>query len=184
MPRSNTTGGSGHKKYKKVRIPEKTSTTNMIFADKYHFYAKAIKNLGGSRILVKSSDEKQRQAIIPGSMKRKIWINAGDVLCCKYNRGTDDDKNYDDTICFIEHKYSASEVRILNRLGHTSFDEPTDGLEIGEEDDTTFKTLEDDEEEDEEIVVQGSGGIKPQNFKSLLDLSGSEDSDEGGIDTL
>lgn len=181
MPRSNTTGGSGHKKYKKTRIPEKTTTENTYEAKKGEFYAKVIKNLGASRLLVKSSDERQRQAIIPGSMRKKVWMNAGDILCCKYNRGDEHDKNYDDTICFIVCKYSANEVRVLTKSGEISFDEQTDGLEIGDGPDTTFKSLEDNVDE-EEIVVSGSGGMKPQNFKSLMDISESDSEDD--LDSL
>lgn len=39
--------------------------------------------LGGSRMLVRCKDEKLRISRIPGKMRRRIWVRAGDIVIVK-----------------------------------------------------------------------------------------------------
>lgn len=67
--------------------------------------------LGNGRTrLVCSDEDKQRTGNIRGKMKKKVWINQGDIVLVSL-RGFQDDK------CDIIHKYNSDEVKTLKTEG-------------------------------------------------------------------
>jgi translation initiation factor 1A len=67
--------------------------------------------VGANRMIVKGFDEKQRNCRIPGALRRKLWIRAGDIVLMEPWE-FEGDKRAD-----IIFKYSPSEVEWLKRKG-------------------------------------------------------------------
>ncbi len=66
--------------------------------------------LGGSRMIVRCKDEKTRMCRIPGKIRRRIWIKAGDVVIVKPWSVQSDEKGD------IVWRYTKSQVeRLMNQ---------------------------------------------------------------------
>lgn len=112
----NTTGGKQHKKAKKHRVvPNQTADHQVILADENQVYAIVKKKIGGSRVWVECSDNKERSALIPGRFFKKLWFNPGDIILCSL-------EPTDDSSCQIEHKYTPKDASTLKAQGKMSFD--------------------------------------------------------------
>jgi initiation factor 1A len=167
MPRSNTTGGSKHKKYKKnkgVPITNKVILT----AKDGQVYGSVVKRIGGTRIIINCSDQKERSGIIPGKFFKKIWMNEGDIVLCDLNMGSDDQ-------CYIVHKYSNHDANVLKNQGKIDFEicDDMENIVIGEieEENNIF--------ENNVLLVGNQNRVR----KMVIDFSesGNEDeSEEGG----
>lgn len=77
--------------------------------------------LGGGRMTVSCYDNVSRLVSIRGSMRKKVWISAGDTILVSL-RDFEDDKA--DAI----HKYNSEEVKILKDAGEL----PEDKIERDE----------------------------------------------------
>lgn len=103
----NFTGGSKHKKFKKGNGRSKNNTN----IEKYPGteYGYITKKLGDGRFTVFCYDKKQRLAIIRGNMRKKVWVNVGDI-CLLGLREFQDDK------CDIMQKFNPDQVtKMLQR---------------------------------------------------------------------
>lgn len=173
MPR-NTTGGNKHKKGKNIG---RLYDTKIQYAVEGQIYALVKKRLGGTRILLYCSDDKERHGIIPGKMKRKQWMNSGDILLCNLNI------DGDDSICYIINKYSAKHANILRFENKIFGDHMQQMQQITEKekekDNNTGYSFDADE-------VGGGNEKKPQHFGSYIDpiLYPPSDSDELNSDEL
>jgi len=106
----------GGKNFKKGR---KKSTfidkKNLIKKDtqEYQEYGQVINAKGNGRFELKCCDGgKERLGIVCGKMRKRVWVNRGDlVLICKWEDMSDDSK------CSIIHKYSEDEARRLHKEG-------------------------------------------------------------------
>jgi initiation factor 1A len=86
MPQGNTHGGKGYKKRKR-KDRNKAGIFNPEDGD---YYTVVTRKLCDNRIVVKCDPVSikgetlsERQVIIPGRMKRRVWINEGDYVCCR-----------------------------------------------------------------------------------------------------
>jgi translation initiation factor 1A len=72
----NRTGGKNYKKSKH------SNTNEPVFIDRQpdQMYARVIKILGSLNVLVFCNDNKTRLCHIRGSMRKKVWINIGDIV--------------------------------------------------------------------------------------------------------
>jgi len=155
----NTTGGSKHKKQKKHRVvPDQTTDNQILLADTNQIYALVKKKTGGSRVTVECSDNKERSAIIPGRFFKKLWFNPGDILLCSL------EPNGDDSLCYIEHKYSVKDANTLKFQGKMSFEVAV----VEKQENKGFK------------FVEGSK-LKNNNDNINISESLSESSDDFGI---
>ena len=89
----NTTGGKNYKKSK-----HGGSSTKSVFIERQpdQMYARIVKNLGDRNMLVYSNDNKTRLCHIRGSMRKRIWINIGDLVLISlrsFEKTPDDDVN-------------------------------------------------------------------------------------------
>lgn len=73
----NTTGGKNYKKSKHV-----SSSFEPAFIDRQadQMYGRIIKNLGNKNLLVYCNDNRTRLCHIRGSMRKRVWINVGDIV--------------------------------------------------------------------------------------------------------
>lgn len=106
----NNKGGKNYKKYKNKPPPIR----DLLIAENNQCYATITKMLGDGRCLGNISDGKTDVlCIIRGNMRKKVWINIGDVVLGSY-RICDSGK----TIIDIIHKYQSSEIQQLKKMKH------------------------------------------------------------------
>jgi translation initiation factor 1A len=73
----NTTGGKNYKKSK-----HSSGSTVPAFIDRQpdQMYARVIKNLGSRNMLAYCNDNKTRLVHVRGGLRKKVWINTGDIV--------------------------------------------------------------------------------------------------------
>lgn len=107
----NSKGGKGYKKGGKKNT---SFQRQLIYKDpkENQEYAKVTKVNGNRRFSLTCFDGIDRLGICAGNIKKRVWINLGDiVLISKWEFQTDDSK------CHIVHKYEEDEVKILKSEG-------------------------------------------------------------------
>jgi len=118
----------------------------LVFKEDGQEYAQVIKMLGNGRLEAQCFDGEKRLAHIRGKMRKKVWINQGDIILLSL-------RDFQDDKADVIQKYTADEARNLKSYG-----ELPDTLKINETD--TFGPNEgddgvdfDDDASDEEIDV-------------------------------
>lgn len=135
---SNRFGGNRHKRYKKNPTGDKRE--EIPYKEGNKIYAQVKNRLGGKRVQVTCDDGILRQAIIPGAMYKRTWLNAGDVVLVQVEEMFKGD-------CSIVYKYNDTQVRKLKAEKALGFkiDESNGGSDIIFGDDDQYDS---DEEED------------------------------------
>lgn len=103
-------------------------------------YAKAARMLGDRRVECECYDGKVRTGTIRGKMRKRQWVNMGDVVLVTLREFQDDKVD-------IIHVYQSDEVKKLTKMGHL----PTEG---GEEDDVDVVFEEEKEEVTDAIFAE------------------------------
>ena len=76
MPKNKGKGGKNRRRGKNiVAIKEE-----LVFKEDGQEYAQVTKMLGGERLEAQCFDQQVRQCHIRGKMRKKVWINQGDVI--------------------------------------------------------------------------------------------------------
>mmetsp|Transcript_29830 Transcript_29830/g.30264 ORF Transcript_29830/g.30264 Transcript_29830/m.30264 type:complete len:143 (-) Transcript_29830:173-601(-) len=134
MPKNKGKGGKNWKKGKK-RDGEETRR-DLLFKEDGQEYAQVTKMLGDGRVALMCYDGVQRQGLIRGTMRRRVWINTGDIVLLGLREFQEDKAD-------VIHKYSTEEARNLQaygelpataRINQTAIDMAMDGTEGQEED--------------------------------------------------
>ena len=89
------------------------SLTSRPFANKspsYEEYAQVVKMLGNGRLEALCFDGEKRLAHIRGKLRKKVWINQGDIILLSL-------RDYQDEKGDVILKYSADEARSLKAYG-------------------------------------------------------------------
>lgn len=98
----NTKGGKNFKKQKKGSSRER----ELLFREDEQEYARIIKQLGDGRFecqIFNSNEETNVIGKICGSMRKRVWINIGDVVLVSK-------RSFDSSSCDIIHKYTPEET--------------------------------------------------------------------------
>ena len=66
--------------------------------------------LGNGRLEVQGFDGTKRLALIRGKMRKKVWIQSGDIILLSL-------RDYQDEKCDVFHKYNPDEARQLKKIG-------------------------------------------------------------------
>lgn len=106
MPGKNTTGGKGYKRAKQSSGFEEKKV--LMTVDDGQQFAQVIKRAGGQFVDVKCADGKHRKAYLRGAIRRRVWLEPGDIIIVSFRDFSADDKK-----CDIIHKYSTDERRQL-----------------------------------------------------------------------
>jgi translation initiation factor 1A len=101
-----------------------------VFKEEGQEYAQVTKMLGNGRLEAQCFDGTKRLAHIRGKMRKKVWINQGDIILLSL-------REYQDEKADVIQKYTADEARNLKTYG-----ELPDTAKINETD--TFGPEEDD----------------------------------------
>ena len=74
-------------------------------------YGRVVAMLGNNRVRAKFRDKSERLCRIRGSMRRRMWVNVGDIVLVAARDGLSDD------VGDIVYRYQPADVQRLQRLG-------------------------------------------------------------------
>mmetsp|Transcript_24413 Transcript_24413/g.34460 ORF Transcript_24413/g.34460 Transcript_24413/m.34460 type:complete len:136 (-) Transcript_24413:31-438(-) len=103
MPKSKGNGGKNRRRGKNVNEGEKRE---LILKEEGQEYAQVVRMLGNGRLEAHCFDGKSRLAHIRGKMRKKMWVNQGDIILLGL-------REFQDGKADVIHKFSADEARRL-----------------------------------------------------------------------
>ncbi|SCZ95704.1 BZ3500_MvSof-1268-A1-R1_Chr8-1g09741 [Microbotryum saponariae] len=146
MPKNKGKGGKNRRRGKNENEADKRE---LVFKEDGQEYAQVTKMLGNGRIEAMCFDGEKRLAHIRGKMRKKVWINQGDIILLSL-------RDFQDDKADVIQKYTSDEARNLKSYGElpeTAKINETDTFGAGEEDDM----VEFDEVDDVDIVRRLAG---------------------------
>ncbi|GKT62474.1 nucleic acid-binding protein [Colletotrichum caudatum] len=161
MPKNKGKGGKNRRRGKNESDHEKRELT---FKEDGQEYAQVVKMLGNGRLEAQCFDGVKRLANIRGKLRKKVWINQGDIILLSL-REYQDDKG--DVIL----KYTADEARSLKAYGElpeSAKINETDTYGADGDGDCNFEFDDDrDSEESEDEAAGGAGGKKDVDIDDI-----------------
>ncbi|KAF2629677.1 eukaryotic translation initiation factor 1A [Macroventuria anomochaeta] len=107
MPKNKGKGGKNRRRGKNENDNEKRE---LVFKEEGQEYAQVVKMLGNGRLEAQCFDGARRLAHIRGKLRKKVWINQGDIILLSL-------RDYQDEKGDVIMKYSADEARSLKAYG-------------------------------------------------------------------
>jgi translation initiation factor 1A len=132
MPKAKGKGGKNVKKGKKRDTDGERR--DLLFKEDGQEYAQVLRMLGDGRIALACYDDVARIGLIRGTMRRRVWINTGDIVLIGLREFQQDKAD-------VIHKYTSDEARNLQaygelpanaRINQTAIDMALDDGEQGE----------------------------------------------------
>ena len=140
----NEQGGKNRRRGKNENDDDKRE---LVFREDGQEYAQVTKMLGNGRLEAMCFDGEKRLAHIRGKLRKKVWINQGDIILLSL-------RDYQDEKGDVILKYTADEARSLKAYGELPENakiNETDTYARGDDDDQcNFEFDEDRESEDED----------------------------------
>ncbi|KAL6781317.1 EIF1A [Auxenochlorella protothecoides x Auxenochlorella symbiontica] len=106
MPKNKGKGGKNRRRGKN----ESEEKRELIFKEDGQEYAQVLRMLGNGRLEAHCMDGVKRLCHIRGKMRKKVWVNAGDVVLVGL-------RDYQDEKADVILKYMADEARSLKAYG-------------------------------------------------------------------
>ncbi|KAL4989455.1 hypothetical protein BDW68DRAFT_156840 [Aspergillus falconensis] len=136
-------GGKNRRRGKNENDNEKRE---LVFKEEGQEYAQVVKMLGNGRLEALCFDGEKRLAHIRGKLRKKVWINQGDIILLSL-------RDYQDEKGDVIMKYTADEARSLKAYGelpeHAKINETDTYGHEGFEDNVEFDEDRDSEDEKE-----------------------------------
>ncbi|KAJ1970264.1 Translation initiation factor 1A [Dimargaris xerosporica] len=107
MPKNKGKGGKNRRRGKNENEGEKRE---LVFKEEGQEYAQVAKMLGNGYVEAQCFDGTKRLAHIRGKMRKKVWINQGDIILLSL-------RDYQDNKADIILKYNNEEARNLKAYG-------------------------------------------------------------------
>ncbi|TKR62515.1 hypothetical protein L596_026459 [Steinernema carpocapsae] len=107
MPKNKGKGGKNRRRGKNENDVLKRE---IIFKEEGQAYAQVIKMLGNGRLTAFCFDGKTRLCHIRGKLRKKVWINTGDIILVGL-------RDYQDDKADVILKYNPDEARVLKTKG-------------------------------------------------------------------
>jgi len=142
MPKNLGKGGKNRRRGKNENENEKRE---LVFKEDGQEYAQVTKMLGNGRLEATCFDGSKRLCHIRGKLRKKVWINGGDIILVGL-------RDYQDTKADVILKYTPDEARNLKAYG-----ELPESAKINEEtgedmdDNITFDDCDVDDDDIDEI---------------------------------
>ncbi|XP_031548644.1 eukaryotic translation initiation factor 1A, X-chromosomal-like [Actinia tenebrosa] len=127
MPKNKGKGGKNRRRGKNENESEKRE---LVFKEDGQEYAQVTKMLGNGRLEAMCFDGMKRLCHIRGKLRKKVWINTGDIILLGL-------RDYQDTKADVILRYNTDEARNLKSYGELP--------ETAKINDTTFAPEEEDE---------------------------------------
>jgi len=142
MPKNKGKGGKNRRRGKNENETEKRE---LVFKEEGQEYAQVIKMLGNGRLDALCFDGVKRLCHIRGKLRKKVWINTGDIILLGL-------RDYQDTKADVILKYTPDEARNLKAYGELPDNVKIDaiGSAEGENGEIEFEFQDDSEDDDEE----------------------------------
>jgi translation initiation factor 1A len=103
--------GKGGKNYKKGKKRDEGETRrDLLFKEDGQEYAQVLRMLGDGRLALQCFDNQARTGLIRGTMRRRVWINTGDIVLVGL-------REFQPEKADVIHKYTADEARSLQAYG-------------------------------------------------------------------
>lgn len=107
MPKNKGKGGKNRRRGKNEADNEKRE---LVFKEDGQEYAQVVKMLGNGRLEAQCMDGVRRLGNIRGKLRKKVWINQGDIILLSL-------RDYQDNKGDVILKYTADEARSLKAYG-------------------------------------------------------------------
>lgn len=107
MPKNKGKGGKNRRRGKNENESEKRE---LLFKEDEQEYAQVTKMLGNGRLEAMCFDGVKRLCHIRGKLRKKVWINQGDIILVGL-------RDYQDTKADVIFKYTPDEARNLKTYG-------------------------------------------------------------------
>lgn len=141
MPKNKGKGGKNRRRGTKENDDQRRELT---FKEDGQEYAQVVKMLGNGRLEAMCFDGSKRLANIRGKMRKKVWINQGDIILLSL-------RDFQDNKGDVILKYTADEARTLKSYGELPENakiNETDSFGQGEDGEAYFEFGEADSDED------------------------------------
>lgn len=143
MPKAKGKGGKNRRRGKN----DGDDKRELVFKDESQEYAQVLRMLGNGRLEAMCFDGEKRLAHIRGKMRKKVWINNGDIILLSL-------REFEDGKADVIQKYTPDEARSLKQHGElpeaTKVSEDAFGEDEGDEIEFQEPSDEDEEQDDDE----------------------------------
>ncbi|EDQ85470.1 uncharacterized protein MONBRDRAFT_38832 [Monosiga brevicollis MX1] len=139
MPKNKGKGGKNRRRGKNQNEPDKRQ---LIFKEEGQEYAQVVRMLGNGRVECFCFDGETRLGHIRGKMRKKVWINTGDIILIGL-------RDFQDSKCDVIAKYNADEARELKSHGELPPEAKINEGETFNEDDGDAILFQDVDEDDQ-----------------------------------
>jgi len=142
MPKNKGKGGKNRRRGKNENETEKRE---LVFKEEGQEYAQVIKMLGNGRLDALCFDGIKRLCHIRGKLRKKVWINTGDIILLGL-------RDYQDTKADVILKYTSDEARNLKAYGELPDNVKIETMGAAEDanGEIEFEFQDDSEDDDEE----------------------------------
>ncbi|KAK3282329.1 hypothetical protein CYMTET_9927 [Cymbomonas tetramitiformis] len=106
MPKNKGKGGKNRRRGKN----ENEEKRELVFKEDGQEYAQVLRMLGNGRLEAQCIDGVKRLCHIRGKMRKKVWVNTGDIILVGL-------RDYQDEKADVIQKYMADEARSLKAYG-------------------------------------------------------------------
>ena len=142
MPKAKGKGGKNRRRGKN----DGDDKRELVFKDESQEYAQVLRMLGNGRLEAMCFDGEKRLAHIRGKMRKKVWINNGDIILLSL-------REFEDGKADVIQKYTPDEARSLKQHGElpeaTKISEDAFGEDEGDEIEFQEPSDEDEEQDDD-----------------------------------
>jgi len=164
MPKNKGKGGKNRRRGKNENDLVKRE---LVFKEDGQEYAQVIKMLGNGRLQANCFDGRQRLCHIRGKLRKKVWINAGDIILIGL-------RDYQDDKADVIQKFNSDEARNLKAYGELP---DTAKLNEGGEGEDDFGVEFNDVAGDEDVEQQPAASREAMMLPDSESESDSSDTD-------
>ncbi|KAI6191074.1 Eukaryotic translation initiation factor 4C [Aphelenchoides bicaudatus] len=129
-------------------------------------YAQVVKMLGNGRLTAQCFDGKTRLCHIRGKLRKKVWINTGDIILVGL-------RGYQEGKADVILKYTTDEARILKNEGQLPESARLNENDDADQGEVEFVDFGDDMDEDGDVLAQDR----------MYDITSSEDESDDDSDS-
>jgi len=143
MPKNKGKGGKNRRRGKNENENEKRE---LVFKEDGQEYAQVLKMLGNGRLEAMCFDGTKRLCHIRGKLRKKVWINASDIILIGL-------RDFQDTKADVILKYTADEARNLKTYGELPESAKINELDVDEDEENqiAFEDVDVDDDDIDEI---------------------------------
>jgi translation initiation factor 1A len=146
MPKNKGKGGKNRRRGKNENETEKRE---LVFKEDGQEYAQVTRMLGNGRLEAMCFDGTKRLCHIRGKLRKKVWINQGDIILVGL-------RDYQDAKADVILKYNPDEARNLKAYGEipesAKINETTTFNDIGMDDEIAFEDYSDEGEDEVDAI--------------------------------